>query len=60
MGKELKYNICDAVIKSGLRYGAEIWRVTKNNRRKLEAVGMDVFRRSLGKFCIEIWFRMKK
>ncbi|XP_044744708.1 uncharacterized protein LOC123306668 [Coccinella septempunctata] len=48
IGKQRKYNIYETIIKSGLLYGAETWRITERNRRKLEAVEMDVFRRSLG------------
>lgn len=35
------------LIKSGLVYGVEAWRITENNRRKLEAVEINMFRRSL-------------
>ncbi|CAG9835613.1 unnamed protein product [Diabrotica balteata] len=48
MGIKRKYNIYESLIKSSLLYGAETWRITENNRKKLEAVEMDVFRRSLG------------
>lgn len=48
IGKQRKYNIYETLIKSCLTYGAETWKITEQNRRKLEATEMDVFRRSLG------------
>lgn len=48
IGKHRKYNIYNTMIKSSLLYGAETWRLTETNKRRLEAVEMDVFRRSLG------------
>lgn len=48
IGKHRKYNIYETLIKSSLLYGSETWRITENNKRRLEAVEMDVFRRSLG------------
>ncbi|XP_072399540.1 uncharacterized protein [Diabrotica undecimpunctata] len=48
MGKRRKHNIYESLIKSSLLYGAKTWRITENNRRKLEVVEMDAFRRSVG------------
>ena len=48
IGKHRKFNIYDSLIKSSLLYGAETWRITEYNKRRLEAVEMDVFRRTLG------------
>ena len=39
-------NIFNALIKSSLLYGAETWRLTENNKRRVEATEMDVLRRS--------------
>jgi len=39
-------NIYNALIKSSLLYGSETWRLTKNNKRRVEATEMDVMRRS--------------
>jgi len=39
-------NIYKALIKSGLLYGAETWRLTENNKRRVEATEMDALRRS--------------
>ena len=39
-------NIYSALIKSSLLYGAETWRLTENNKRRVEATEMDVLRRS--------------
>ena len=39
-------NIYDALIKSSLLYGSETWRLTENNKRRVEATEMDVLRRS--------------
>jgi hypothetical protein len=44
--KERKLNIYNALIKSGLLYGSEAWRLTENNKRRVEATEMDVLRRS--------------
>jgi hypothetical protein len=35
-----------ALIKSSLLYGSETWRLTENNKRRVEATEMDVLRRS--------------
>jgi hypothetical protein len=35
--KERKLNIYNALIKSSLLYGSETWRLTENNRRRVEA-----------------------
>ncbi|XP_072392161.1 uncharacterized protein [Diabrotica undecimpunctata] len=48
IGIKRKYNIYKTLIKSSLVYGAETWRITENNRKKLEAVEMDMFKRTLG------------
>jgi hypothetical protein len=44
--KERKLNIYNALIKSSLLYGSEIWRYTENNKRRVEATKMDALRRS--------------
>jgi hypothetical protein len=44
--KERKLNIYDALIKSSSFYGFEIWRLTENNKRRVEATEMDGLRRS--------------
>src|SRR5215470_6852449 len=35
--KERKFNIYNALIKSSLFYGSETWRLTENNKRRVEA-----------------------
>jgi hypothetical protein len=37
----------NALIKSGLLYGSKTWRLTENNKRRVEATEMDALRRSL-------------
>jgi hypothetical protein len=44
--KEGKLNNHDALIKSSLIYGSETWRLTKNNKRRVEATEMDALRKS--------------
>jgi len=44
--KKRKLNIYNALIKSSLLYGAETWRLTENNKRRVEATEMDALRRS--------------
>jgi hypothetical protein len=44
--KERKLNIYNALIKSSLLYGSETWRLTVNNKRRVEATEMDALRRS--------------
>jgi hypothetical protein len=44
--KERKLNIYNALIKSSLLYGAETWRLTENNKRRVEATEMYALRRS--------------
>ena len=39
-------NIYNALIKSSLLYGAETWRLTENNKRRVEPTKMDALRRS--------------
>ena len=39
-------NIYNAFIKSSLLYGSETWRLTENNKRRVEATEMDVLKRS--------------
>ena len=39
-------NIFNALIKSSLFYGSETWRLTENNKRRVEPIEMDVLRRS--------------
>jgi hypothetical protein len=34
------------LIKSSLLYGSETWRLTENNKRRVEATKMDALRRS--------------
>ena len=43
--KERKLNIYNALIKSSLLYGSETWRLTENNKRRVEATEMDALRR---------------
>ena len=43
---ERKVNIYNALIKSSLLYGSETWRLTENNKRRVEATEMDALRRS--------------
>ena len=44
--KERKLNIYNALIKSSLLCGSETWRLTENNKRRVEATEMDDLRRS--------------
>ena len=44
--KERKLNIYNALTESSLLCGSETWRLTENNKRRLEATEMDVLRRS--------------
>ena len=44
--KERKSNIYNAWIKGSLLYGSETWRLTENNKRRVEATEMDALRRS--------------
>ena len=44
--KKRKLNIYSALIKSSLLYGSETWRLTENNKRRVEATEMDALRRS--------------
>ena len=46
--KERKLNIYNVLIKSSLLYGSETWRMTENNKRRVEATEMDAPRRSSG------------
>ena len=39
-------NIYNVLIKSSLLYGSETWRLTENNKRRVEATKMDALRRS--------------
>jgi len=39
-------NLYNALIKSSLLYGSETWRLTENNKRRVEATEMDALRRS--------------
>ena len=39
-------NIYNALIKSSLLYGSETWRLTENNKRRVEATEMHALRRS--------------
>ena len=44
--KERKLNIYNALIKSSLLYGSETWRLTENNKRRVEAREMNALRKS--------------
>jgi hypothetical protein len=44
--KERKLNIYNALIKSSLLYGSKTWRLTENNKRRVEVTEMDALRRS--------------
>jgi len=39
-------NIYNALIKISLLYGSKTWRLTENNKRRVEATKMDALRRS--------------
>ena len=39
-------NVYNALIKSSLLYGSETWRLTENNKRRVEATEMNALRRS--------------
>jgi hypothetical protein len=39
-------NIYKALIKSSLLYGSETWRLTENNKRRVEATEINALRRS--------------
>jgi hypothetical protein len=41
-----KLNIYNPLIKTILLYGCETWRLAENNKRRVEAIGMDALRRS--------------
>ena len=43
---ERKLKIYNALMESGLLYGSETWRLTENNKRRVEATEMDALRRS--------------
>jgi hypothetical protein len=43
--KNRTLNIYNALIKSSLLDGSETWRLTKNNKRRVEATDMDALRR---------------
>ena len=45
-------NIYNALIKSSLLYGSEIWRLTENNKRRVEATERDALRRSSRQFYL--------
>ena len=44
--KKRKLNIYNVLIESSLLYGSETWKLTENNKRRVEATEMDVLRRS--------------
>jgi len=44
--KERNLNIYNALIKNSLLYGSETWRLTENNKRRVEGTEMDDLRRS--------------
>jgi hypothetical protein len=44
--KERKLNIYNALIKSSLLYGSKTWRLTENNKGRVEATEMEALRRS--------------
>jgi len=39
-------NTYNALIKSSLLYGSETWRLTENDKRRMEATEVDALRRS--------------
>jgi hypothetical protein len=51
---ERKLNIYSVLIKSSLLCGSETWRLTENNKRRVEATEMDALRRSSRKSRQEI------
>jgi len=44
--KERILNIYNTLIKNSLLYGSETWRLTENNKRRVEATEMDALRTS--------------
>lgn len=46
INKKRKYNIYNSMIKTNLIYGAETWRLTEKNRKRVEAAEMDALWRS--------------
>jgi hypothetical protein len=44
--KEKKLNIYNALIKRSLFYASETWRLTENNKRRVEDTEMGALRRS--------------
>jgi hypothetical protein len=44
--KERKLNIYNTLIKSSLLHGSDTWRLTENDKRRVEAAEMDALRRS--------------
>lgn len=45
--KKRKHSIYDAIVKCNLLYGTETWHTKEQNKKILEAVEMDVLKRSL-------------
>lgn len=48
INQKRKYNIYNSMIKTNLLYGTETWRLTKKNKKRVEAAEMDTLRRSAG------------
>lgn len=42
--KKIKYNIHETTVENALIYGAKTWRITKKDKKKVEAVEMDAVR----------------
>ena len=53
--KERKLNIYNVLIKSSLLCGSETLRLTENNKRRVEATGMDALRRSSRTAFLKLW-----
>ena len=48
-------NIYNALIKSSLLCGSETWRLTENNKRRVEATDMDALTRSSRTTFLKLW-----
>ena len=48
-------NIYNALIKNSLLYGSETWRLTENDKRRVEATEMDALRRSSRTAFLKLW-----
>jgi len=53
--KECILNVYSALTKSSLLYDSETWRLTENNKRRVEATEMDALRRSSRTAFLKLW-----